>query len=192
MEFARDRSLCPGGAVTLVALPGVTDAATMRKISYWRYSAVNLKTLFAALACALLVFSMLGCGTTKHLQSITLAPASGGSGLFNVKGIGGDAPVGCDWELQQRENQGPYQRGHLVGCSGPTGQIVPPAPPSTGFLKLIFHGDGIHYCRPRLRLEQLHRNYPFQRLCLSVLPATFIILGLPLNALVAYACHSRN
>jgi hypothetical protein len=75
--------------VTLVTLPGVTDAATMRKISYWRYSAVNLKTLFAALACALLVFSVLGCGTTNHLQSITLTPASGGSGLFNVKGIGG-------------------------------------------------------------------------------------------------------
>ncbi len=37
----------------------------MRKISYWRYSAVNLKTLFAALACALLVFSMLGCGTSN-------------------------------------------------------------------------------------------------------------------------------
>ena len=45
----------------------------MRKISYWRYSAVKRKTLFAALACALLVFSMLGCGTTNHLQSITLS-----------------------------------------------------------------------------------------------------------------------
>jgi hypothetical protein len=51
----------------------MTDAATMRKISYWRYSAVKRKTLFAALACALLVFSMLGCGTTNHLQSITLS-----------------------------------------------------------------------------------------------------------------------
>lgn len=59
----------------------------MRKISFWRYSAVNRQTLFAALACALLVFSTLGCGTTNHLQSITLTPAGGG--LFNLKGIGG-------------------------------------------------------------------------------------------------------
>jgi len=48
----------------------------MQKISYWRYSAVNLKTLFAALACALLVFSMLGCGTTNHLQSIQLSKSN--------------------------------------------------------------------------------------------------------------------
>jgi len=51
----------------------MTDAATMRKILFGRYSAVNRKTLFAALACALLVFSMLGCGTTNHLQSIALS-----------------------------------------------------------------------------------------------------------------------
>jgi hypothetical protein len=54
----------------------MTDAATMRKISYWRYSAVNRKTLFAALACALLVFSMLGCGTTNHVQSIQLSKSN--------------------------------------------------------------------------------------------------------------------
>jgi hypothetical protein len=82
--------------VTLVTLLGVTDAATMRKISFWRYSAVKRKTLFAALACALLVFSMLGCGQTNHLQSITLqarlingvAP-SGQSGFFTLQGNGG-------------------------------------------------------------------------------------------------------
>ena len=60
----------------------------MRKILFGRYLAVNRKTIFAALACALLVFSMLGCGTSNHLQSITLT-ASGTSGLFNVRGIGG-------------------------------------------------------------------------------------------------------
>jgi len=62
--------------VTLVTLPGVTDAATMRKISFWRYSAVNRQTLFTALACALLVFSMLGCGTTNTLQSIQLSTSN--------------------------------------------------------------------------------------------------------------------
>ena len=45
------------------------------------------KTLFAALACALLVFSMLGCGTTNHLQSIQITRV--GSGLFDLNGLGG-------------------------------------------------------------------------------------------------------
>lgn len=57
---------------------------------------MNRKTLFAALACALLVFSMLGCGTTNHLQSITLdvsfingvAPGSQ-AGFFTLLGNGG-------------------------------------------------------------------------------------------------------
>jgi hypothetical protein len=48
----------------------------MRKIFFWRYSAVNRQTLFAALACALLVFSMLGCGTTRELQSIQLSSSN--------------------------------------------------------------------------------------------------------------------
>jgi hypothetical protein len=64
----------------------------MRKISYWRYSAVNLKTLFAALACALLVFSMLGCGTTNHLQSVQLSTSNTSEvpmGTLEVKGVGG-------------------------------------------------------------------------------------------------------
>ncbi len=86
----------PQSVVTLVTLPTVTDAATMRKISFWRYSAVKRKTLFAALACALLVFSMLGCGTSNHLQSITLdvslvngvAPTSQ-AGFFTLQGNGG-------------------------------------------------------------------------------------------------------
>jgi hypothetical protein len=70
----------------------MTDAAMMRKISYWRYSAVNRKTLFAALACALLVFSMLGCGTTNNLQSIQLSTSSTAEvpmGTLEVKGVGG-------------------------------------------------------------------------------------------------------
>ena len=82
--------------MTLVTLPHVTDAATMRKISYWRYSAVKRKTLFAALACALLVFSMLGCGISNHLQTITLGaslvngvPVSSQAGFFSLQGNGG-------------------------------------------------------------------------------------------------------
>jgi hypothetical protein len=52
---------------------------------------VNRKTLFAALACALLVFSMLGCGTTNHLQSIQLSvsntqPPSVAGNYVNIYG----------------------------------------------------------------------------------------------------------
>jgi hypothetical protein len=78
--------------VTLVTLSGVTDAATMRlKISFWRYSAVKRKTLFTALACAVLVFSMLGCGTTNHLQSVQLSGSNvteGSTGTISI-GING-------------------------------------------------------------------------------------------------------
>jgi hypothetical protein len=68
----------------------------MRKISYWRYSAVNRKTLFAALACALLVFSMLGCGTSNTLQSIQLSTSNTAEtppGTLNLQGIGGTVQV---------------------------------------------------------------------------------------------------
>src|SRR5579862_9147500 len=86
----------PCSAMTLVTLSDVTDAATMRKISFWRYLAVNRKTLFTAVVCALLTFSMLGCGTSNHLQSITLnvslingvAPTSQ-TGIYNLVGDGG-------------------------------------------------------------------------------------------------------
>jgi hypothetical protein len=58
----------------------------MRKISFWRYSTVNRQTLFSALACALLVFSMLGCGSTNNLQSIQLSvsntDANAGTGVI--------------------------------------------------------------------------------------------------------------
>jgi hypothetical protein len=52
---------------------------------------VNRKTLFAALACALLVFSMLGCGTSNKLQSIQLStsntqPGTGVGTYINLYG----------------------------------------------------------------------------------------------------------
>jgi len=76
--------------MTLVTLSDVTDAATMRKISFWRYLAVNRTTLFTALTCALLVFSMLGCGSTHTLQSVQISTSNQSetstSGL-NLQGI---------------------------------------------------------------------------------------------------------
>jgi len=57
---------------------------------------VNRQTLFTALACALLVFSMLGCGATNHLQSVNLGaslvngvPNTTQSGFFTLEGNGG-------------------------------------------------------------------------------------------------------
>ena len=64
----------------------------MQKISFWRYSAVNRQTLFTALACALLVFSLLGCGTTNHLQSVQLSTSNATEvpmGTLDLKGVGG-------------------------------------------------------------------------------------------------------
>ena len=57
-------------------------------------------TFFAAFACALLMFSLLGCGavkgTTNHLQSITLGASlvngvkpTGQAGFFSLQGNGG-------------------------------------------------------------------------------------------------------
>jgi hypothetical protein len=49
--------------------------------------AVKRKTIFAALVCALLLSSMLGCGTSNHLQTITLT-SSGTTGTYNLYGVG--------------------------------------------------------------------------------------------------------
>jgi hypothetical protein len=49
---------------------------------------VKRKPFFAALLCALLATTLLGCGATNKLQSITLTIA-GQSGTFNLQGIGG-------------------------------------------------------------------------------------------------------
>ncbi len=57
---------------------------------------MNRKTILAALASALLVFSMLGCGASNHLQSVTLSILSqdgtlltNQSGIYNLTGDGG-------------------------------------------------------------------------------------------------------
>jgi hypothetical protein len=58
--------------------------------------AVNRKTLFAALACALLVFSMLGCGTSNDLKSIQLSTSNTTAappGTLNLPGEGATLQV---------------------------------------------------------------------------------------------------
>jgi hypothetical protein len=53
---------------------------------------VNRKIFFAALACALLGFLLLGCGASDHLQSIQLSTSSTAEvpmGTLELKGVGG-------------------------------------------------------------------------------------------------------
>ena len=49
---------------------------------------MNRKTFIAALGCALLATSLLGCGGSNKLQTITLTSGANG-GFFNLQGIGG-------------------------------------------------------------------------------------------------------
>jgi|HubBroStandDraft_4_1064222.scaffolds.fasta_scaffold135494_2 hypothetical protein len=88
--------------------------------SFRRYLAVNRKTLFAALACALLVFSMLGCGTTDKLKSIQLSTSNTAfatPGTLDLFGEGGTAQLYA-W--------GNYSNGKqvLLGGSGLAYQIA--------------------------------------------------------------------
>ncbi len=81
---------------------------------------MNRKTLFAALACALLVFSMLGCGTTDKLQSIQLSTSNtvfATPGTLDLFGEGGTAQLYA-W--------GNYSNGKqlLLGGSGLAYQIA--------------------------------------------------------------------
>ncbi len=57
---------------------------------------MNRQTLFCALACALLVFSMLGCGSSNNLQSIQISTsntAETAPGTLDLVGIGGTIQV---------------------------------------------------------------------------------------------------
>ncbi len=57
---------------------------------------MNRQTLFCALACALLVFSMLGCGSSNNLQSIQLSTSNTAEtppGTLDLAGIGATAQL---------------------------------------------------------------------------------------------------
>jgi hypothetical protein len=50
------------------------------------------RTIFLAFACALLIFSLLGCGASNRLQSIQLSTSAASEsplGTLDVKGVGG-------------------------------------------------------------------------------------------------------
>ncbi|MGB6384919.1 MAG: hypothetical protein WBD25_20630 [Terriglobales bacterium] len=83
---------------------------------------MNRKTLFAALACALLVFSMLGCGASNKLQSIQLSPSNTSEASPGTISIGIN---GADLGPVQLYAWGNYSNGKqvLLGGSGLAYQI---------------------------------------------------------------------
>jgi hypothetical protein len=103
----------------LASYDGYCDDAgdfQIRKIPNRRYLAVNLKNLFAALACALLTFSMLGCGTTNKLQSVDLSIlAQNGQTITNQGGVYNLVGDGSTLQLQATGN---YSNGKSVVLHG--------------------------------------------------------------------------
>jgi hypothetical protein len=86
------------------------------KISFWRYLAVNPKTLLAALACGLLAFSMIGCATNNHLQSITMSILSqDGQVITNQGGVYNLIGDGSTLQLQA---MGTYSNAKTVPLQG--------------------------------------------------------------------------
>ena len=89
-------------------------------------------TLLAAFACALLTFSLLGCGTTNHLQTIklTVASSSGTGGLFNVKGIGGSLQLVATGNYSSGQTKDLTNVVTYSVVPDPNGMLLP-APPLT-------------------------------------------------------------
>jgi hypothetical protein len=96
------------------------------------------KKLFVALSIALAFVGLLGCGTSNHLQTITLS-AAGTSGLFNVKGEGGTLQLVATGNYSSSKthdltNVVTYTMtasGSQIASLSPTTYAPLPAPPQT-------------------------------------------------------------
>ena len=73
------------------------------------------KTLLTALACALLVFSMMGCGTTNNLQSVQLSGSNVSEGSTGTISIGVNGSVVGPVQLYVWAN---YSNGKAVLLNG--------------------------------------------------------------------------
>jgi hypothetical protein len=106
--------------------------------------AVNRTTLFAALACALLVFSMLGCGTTDKLQSIQLSTSNtteSAPGTLDLTGEGATLQLYTWGNYSNGKNQLlsgniQYQIGITPGSVDQFGNPLP-TPPQTAELSTV-------------------------------------------------------
>jgi hypothetical protein len=105
---------------------------------------VNFKSLSTALACALLVFSMIGCGTSNHLQSIQLSQSNTSAappGTLELQGEGatlqlytwGNYSDGKQKLLNAVGGAVAYQIAITPGSFDQNGQPLP-APPQTVLL----------------------------------------------------------
>ena len=91
---------------------------------------MNRKTFTTALGCALLATTLLGCGGSNKLQSITLT-AGGQSGTVNLKGIGGTLQFKATGNYSSTKT---HDLTNVVTYSvipDPNGSVIPPLPPLT-------------------------------------------------------------
>ncbi len=77
---------------------------------------MNRKNFFTALACALLALSLLGCGATNHLQSITLTALTENGGTISSQG--GIYNLAGDGTTLQFQATGNYSNGKSVVLHG--------------------------------------------------------------------------
>lgn len=88
------------------------------------------KPFIAALGCALLTISLLGCGGSNKLQTITLT-IGGQGGTFNLKGIGGTLQLQATGNYSNSKTKDLTNVVTYSVTPDPFGQVIPPDPPST-------------------------------------------------------------
>ena len=93
------------------------------------------KSLITALGCGLLAISLLGCGGSNHLQSITLS-IGGTNGFFNLVGIGGTL------QLKATGEYGSTKTKDLTNVV--TWSVVPDGVDSNGVARLVSATDSHH------------------------------------------------
>lgn len=88
------------------------------------------KKLVIALSIALAFVGLLGCGTTNHLQTITLS-AGNSAGTFNLKGIGGLLQLKATATYTSAQSKDISNLATYTMVSDPFGQYALPTPPLT-------------------------------------------------------------
>ena len=115
MGTRRDNGSRVCGSVTLVTLPHVTDAATMRKISFWEVLGGESKNSLSRVGLRAASVQHVGL---RNDQPLTVHPAfefeyeRGRDGYYqrrHRRAGGGAGPVVCVGELQQREDKASCQ-----------------------------------------------------------------------------------
>ncbi len=88
------------------------------------------KKLVVALSMALAFLSLLGCGTSNHLQTITLSSGST-SGTFNVQGIGGTLQLTATGNYSSGKTHNLTNKVTYTMVPDPSSGYLLPTPPLT-------------------------------------------------------------